>query len=262
VTLARDFYLPKWINPWIGSMIQIEGRNPVYDALKENLVVRVKIAEEVRRDRKVQEIIDLSSMRGVPIETMSRSELNAISVTGHPQGVIAYIKSPQKRSLEQILTEADKGVCVLILDRVQDPNNLGAILRTAEATRVDSIIIPKRGSVSLTPTVHRVSMGGSIYVPVLKESLYTALKLLKKEGFRVVGVDPSGSKDYFTEELTGTIAFVLGGEDRGISPTLLAKCDVVVRIPMLGRLSSLNVTVATAVILYERVRQQLSRAQI
>jgi 23S rRNA (guanosine2251-2'-O)-methyltransferase len=107
-----------------------------------------------------------------------------------------------------------------------------------------------------TPVVHRVSMGGSLYVPVVKQSLYSALKLLRTEGIRIIGVDPSGSMDYFSENLSGAIALVLGGEDRGISPPLLERCDSVVRIPMLGRLETLNVSVATAIVLYERVRQR------
>lgn len=241
-------------------MIRLEGRNPVCEALKDQRVLRVKIAHEVRAEQKVQEIVALSNENGVPIEFTTLAELDRVSATGHHQGIIAHIKQPADRSLKRILSEAGRDVCVLILDQVQDPQNLGAILRTAESTGVDVVIIPRRGSVCVTPTVHRVSMGGSIYVPVLKESLYSALKLLKKGGIRIVGVDPSGSNEYFSEDLTGAIAFVLGGEDRGISPTLLGKCECVVRIPMLGRLRSLNVAVAMAVVLHERVRQQMRRS--
>jgi len=118
------------------------------------------------------------------------------------------------------------------------------------------VVIPKKGSADLGATVHRVSMGGSLHVPVWRRSLYTAIKTLKDDGFRVVGVDASGDSPYWAVDLTGAIAFVIGGEDRGINPTLLEKCDTLIRIPMMGKIPSLNVSVATAIVLYERIRQQ------
>jgi len=99
-------------------------------------------------------------------------------------------------------------------------------------------------------------MGGSLYVPLFRENFHSAIKLLQEKGIRVVGVDPSGSIEYFSENLTGAVAFVLGGEDRGVSSSLLRKCNNVVRIPMRGRIESLNVSVSTALVLYERLRQQ------
>jgi tRNA G18 (ribose-2'-O)-methylase SpoU len=102
-------------------------------------------------------------------------------------------------------------------------------------------------------------MGGSLHVPFLKENLNSAAKLLQEKGIRIIGVDPTGPKEYFSENLTGAVAFVLGGENRGISPSLLEKCDNVVRIPMRGKIESLNVSVSTALILYERLRQQTTK---
>jgi 23S rRNA (guanosine2251-2'-O)-methyltransferase len=121
---------------------------------------------------------------------------------------------------------------------------------------VNGLVISKKGSADIGATVHRVSMGGSLYVPVWKRSLYTAIKTLKNEGFRVVGVDASGDSLHWDVDLTGAIAFVIGGEDRGVNPTLLEKCDIIIRIPMMGNIPSLNVSVATAIVLYERIRQQ------
>jgi len=134
--------------------------------------------------------------------------------------------------------------------------NLGSILRTAEATGVDAVVIPKKGSVGLTPAVLRASMGGGLHVPIVRDSLFQTTKLLKQEGVRLVAVDPTGSTDYFHERLTGSVALLLGGEDRGINPSLLDRCDNVVRIPMHGRITSLNVGAAAAIVLYERIRQQ------
>jgi 23S rRNA (guanosine2251-2'-O)-methyltransferase len=144
----------------------------------------------------------------------------------------------------------------VMLDQVQDPHNLGAILRTSEATGVDGVIIPKKGSTSLSPTVHRVSMGGSLRVPVWERNFYPVLKKLKDDGLFVIGIDSSGPKTIYEENLDVPAVFIIGGEDRGISPTLLDRCDSILRIPMRGQLESLNVAVATAVVLYERLRQQ------
>jgi len=187
---------------------------------------------------------------------VTRQQLKELSITGRDQGVIALTAPPTYIPLGKILEKGGKEILAVILDEVQDPQNLGSILRTAEATGVDIVIIPKKGSVGITPSVHRASMGGSVYVPVARENLFTAIKLLKEEGARCVAVDSSGSVDYFEADLKGSLALVLGGEDKGVSPALLRKCDLVVRIPMVGHLSSLNVGVAAALVMYERLRQQ------
>jgi len=217
--------------------VRIEGRNPVFEALKNHRVLKVWIAQETKADQKIREIMDLCDDSRVPIESTTLAELDRISETRHHQGAIAYLKRPRQQNL----------------------HNLGAILRTAESAGVDCVVVPKRSSVGLTATVHRVSMGGSIYVPVLRASLYSTLKALKMEGIHVIGVDPVGSKPYFSEDLTGSVAFIMGGEDKGIGQGLLQKCDSIVHIPMLGRLKSLNLSVAAAIILYERVRQQTEK---
>lgn len=237
-------------------MIQAEGRNPVYEALKAHRAVKLMVAREVEKEKKVQLILELSKAVGVPANFTSMTELDGLSETGRHQGVIAFVKPSQIRSLGAIVEEMNDDSCLLLLEQVQDPQNLGAILRTAESAAVCAVVIPKHKSVELTPAVHRVSMGGSLHVPLFRESLHSVSKLLQQKGVRLIGVDPSGSAEYFSENLTGAVAFVLGGEDRGISPSLLEKCDSVVRIPMRGKIESLNVSVSTALILYERLRQQ------
>jgi 23S rRNA (guanosine2251-2'-O)-methyltransferase len=237
-------------------MLQVEGRNPVHELLQKGKVVRVLVARESKDDPRVQEIIRLASRLKTSVKVTERSSLNKLSETGHHQGVIAFVEAERYVPVRRILDE--KEPCVLILDRVQDPMNLGSILRTAEATEVSGVVIPKRGGVGLTPTVLRASMGGGFNVPVAQDSLFQAVKLLKRAGTKIIGVDPSGTVEYFDERLTGGLALVLGGEGRGISPTLLSKCDSVVRIPMKGQITSLNVGVAAAVVLYERMRQRIS----
>ena len=240
-------------------MMQVEGRNPVYEALKAHRAVKVIVAREAENEKKVQQIVEFSKSVGIPVNLTSMAELNGMSETRRHQGVIAVVKPSQIRSLEAIVEAMGDDSCLLLLEQVQDPQNLGAILRTAEAAAVSAVVVPKHGSVELTPAVHRASMGGSLHVPFLTENLNSVAKLLKDNGIRLIGVDPTGPKEYFSESLTGAVAFVLGGEDRSISPSLLEECDSVVRIPMRGKIESLNVSVSTALVLYERLRQQTTK---
>lgn len=236
-------------------MLRVEGRNPVYEALKTMRPARILISEKTRGDPKIQQIIDQARKQRIPIEFVEASELNSLSETRRHQGVIALMKTPRQASIDQVLS-AEGDLCVLLLDRVQDPMNLGSILRTADAAGVNGIVIPKKGGVGITPTVLRASMGAGLRIPVVKASLYQTVKLLKREGAKIIGVDPTGDIEYYDERLRGSLALILGGEGRGLSPTLLGKCDSVIRIPMAGNIESLNVGVAAAVVLYERIRQQ------
>ena len=237
-------------------MIQLEGRNPVYEALKQGLVLSIKLEYGHENDVKIKQIMDLARKKRVEVEMVKRKQIERISTTGNHQGVIGYAQTNVNWSLGKVLQETGKEVCVLILDQVQDPHNLGAIIRTSDGAGVDGIVIPKKGSAEVNNTVHRVSMGASLNVPVWKTNLYPAIKQMQDEGLRIIGVDASGSKPYYEETLSGAVGIVIGGEDRGINPTLLSKCDSVVNIPMKGKLDSLNVSVATSIILFERIRQQ------
>ncbi len=237
-------------------MIQLEGRNPVYEALKQGLVLSIKLEYGHENDAKIKQIIDLARKKRVKVDMVKRKQIERISTTGNHQGVIGYAQTNVNWSLGKVLQETAKEVCVLILDQVQDPHNLGAIIRTSDGAGVDGILIPKKGSAEVNNTVHRVSMGASLNVPVWQTNLYPAIKQMQDAGLRIIGIDASGSKPYYEETLSGAVGIVIGGEDRGINPTLLSKCDSVVNIPMKGKLDSLNVSVATSIILFERVRQQ------
>jgi 23S rRNA (guanosine2251-2'-O)-methyltransferase len=236
-------------------MSKVEGRNPVLEAVRGRMADRVLVDEGSKSARKIEEIVNLARSTSIHVEFVTRRELDKISETGHHQGVLAFIVRPSYVSIEKVLSEVEGDICVVILDRVQDPMNLGSVLRTAEATGVNAVVIPRRGGVGLTPAVRRAAMGGDVYVPVVRERPFRVLRSLKEEGIKVVGVETGGGVDYFNERLTGSVAFILGGEGGGLSQQMMEKCDVVVRIPMSGRLDSLNVGVAAAVVLYERVRQ-------
>jgi len=237
-------------------MIQAEGRNPVHEALKTTKPEKILVAKGIEDQHKIAEILRLAEERGTPVEIVPKKRLDTLSQSGRHQGVIALIQPPKPPTLKTILTRNRGDVTLILLDRLYDPMNLGSILRTAEATGVDAVIIPKKGSVGLTPAVLRASMGGGLHIPIIKDSLFQTTKLLKREGVKLVGVDPTGPTDYYSERLTGSVALLMGGEDRGINPSLLDRCDSIVRIPMHGRITSLNVGAATAIILYERIRQQ------
>jgi 23S rRNA (guanosine2251-2'-O)-methyltransferase len=242
-------------------MTQVEGRNPVLETLKRGGIRKLLVLEGSTNDPKVKEIVDLAKRRGAPVEFVARSVLDKMSETRHHQSIIALVEAPGYVALSRTLENAGREPCVIILDGVQDPQNLGSILRTADAAGVNAVLIPKKEGVGLTSTVLRVSMGGGAYVPVARENIYPAVKFLKDEDFKLVAVDTSGDSDLWEEDLTGAVALVLGGEGEGISPTLLNKCDSVVRIPMHGHVSSLNVGVSAAVVLYERLRQLEARRE-
>ncbi|MCX6656216.1 MAG: 23S rRNA (guanosine(2251)-2'-O)-methyltransferase RlmB, partial [Candidatus Bathyarchaeota archaeon] len=234
----------------------------VLETLKQGGIRKLLVVEGSTSDPKVKEIVGLAKGRGVPVELVEKMVLDNMSETRHHQGVIALVEAPSYIALNRVVEKAGREPCVIILDGVQDPQNLGSILRTSDATGVDAVLIPKKEGVGLTPTVLRVSMGGGAHVPVARENIYPAVKLLKDEGFKLVAVDTSGDYDLWEEDLTGAVALVLGGEGEGISPTLLNKCDSIVRIPMHGHVSSLNVGVSAAVVLYERLRQlEVKRGQ-
>jgi len=236
-------------------LIKLEGRNPVLEALRAGLLERMVLEAGHESDPKVQMLLKLARSKGVAVETVDRRELRRLSQTGIPQGVVGFARPPRFPSLEEVLSGPGREVCILILDQVQDPRNLGAIIRTAEGAGVDGVLLPRKGSAEVNETVHRVSMGASLHVPVWRTRIYPAVKRLRDSGVRLVAVDPGGGRPYYEADLGGSVALVFGGENRGVSPTLLEKCGEVVRIPMRGHLQSLNVSVAAGVVLYERLRQ-------
>jgi 23S rRNA (guanosine2251-2'-O)-methyltransferase len=238
-------------------MIQVEGRNPVKEALKTTRPEKIYIAENMKNQEKIDEIMNQAGIFRIPIEIVSKRFLDSLSKSRHHQGIIAIVPLPEKIKLIDVLSKNEQDITLIIIVNLYDPMNLGSIIRTAVATGVDAIIISKKGSIGLTPSVIRASMGGAFHIPLIRENLYQAVKTLKKEGVKIVGVDLSGTQDHFNERLSGPIAIILGGEDKGINQTLLKKCDAIVRIPIQEKMSSLNVGVAAAVVLYEIVRQKL-----
>ncbi|AKL97072.1 tRNA/rRNA methyltransferase SpoU [Clostridium aceticum] len=239
---------------------QIEGRNPVMEALKSHREIDKILVAKGAKEGSIQKIIAMAKEQGVFIQYVERQKLNELSESDNHQGVIAMVAAYKYSELEDILeiakTRGEKPF-VLLLDEITDPHNLGSIMRTADAVGAHGIIIPKRRSVGLTATVAKTSAGAIEYVPVVKVSnIAQTIDKLKSEGLWVAGADLGGKSNHFEADFTGAIALVIGSEGKGISRLIREKCDFLVTIPMVGKVASLNASVAAATLMYEVLRQR------
>ncbi len=235
---------------------RICGVHAVYEALASDRlpIERIHIAREAHSP-KLKEILDLARDRGVPVRKEERAVLDRLAQGELHQGIIA-ISGAVSYSDFDTLFKADKPL-VVVLDGVEDPHNLGAVVRTAEACGASGIVVPERHAAPLTATVIRASAGASAYLPIVRvKNLVSAIEEMKRRGLWVVGVDPGGRQEWTGFDYKGPIALVLGGEHRGLRRLVREHCDALVRIPMLGKVASLNISVAAGVALYEVVRQR------
>jgi 23S rRNA (guanosine2251-2'-O)-methyltransferase len=239
--------------------VSLEGRNVVLEALRAGREISAIYVDEAVDSRgKIAQILERARAAYIPVSTVNRSELGRMSVTGSHQGVVALAAPKREPSLKGLLDSlSDKRAPLLVvLGEVMYEQNLGAILRTAEGAGVDGVVVPTRRGAPLSATVSRVSMGASEYVPVIRESPTSALAAIRRAGITIFGVEAVGDRCYFEADLVGPAAFVFGGEDKGLSTTIRDRCDAVLTIPLAGHITSLNVSVSVAVVLYEKVRQQ------
>ena len=235
---------------------RICGVHAVYEALASDRlpIERIHIAREAHSP-KLKEILGLARDRRVPVRKEERAVLDRLAQGGLHQGIIA-ISGAVSYSDFDTLFKADKPL-VVVLDSVEDPHNLGAVVRTAEACGASGIVVPERHAAPLTATVIRASAGASAYLPIVRvKNLVGAIEEMKRRGLWVVGVDPAGTQEWTGFDYKGPIALVLGGEHRGLRRLVREHCDALVRIPMLGKVASLNISVAAGVALYEVVRQR------
>ena len=240
---------------------QIEGRNPVLEALRAgHELLKLYILKNESNSGPLREIADQANKKGIPVHLVDNEVLNRIAVTRNHQGVIAMAAEWKYASLKDIFGQASQKAeppFILLLDGVEDPQNLGSILRTAEAAGVHGIIIPERRAVGLTAVVGRASAGAIEHIPVVRvTNLTKTMEELKKEGLWFTAVEMDGTIEFQQADLKGPIGVVIGGEGNGISHLVREHCDQVVRIPMWGKINSLNVAVATGIILYEVKRQR------
>ncbi len=231
------------------------GINPVQEALRAGLgLIRILLAEG-RGGADAAELRGLAVQRGIPVETVERRVLDRICGHGRHQGVAAAAKPFVYAGLEEVLANRHPAAAedlVLILDGILDPQNLGALIRTAHCFGANGVVIPARRASPVTAAAVKASAGAALHTPVaVEENLVRTVEVLKDRGFWVYGTDASASRSLEATELCGRIALVVGAEGKGIRPLLRSKCDVLVSIPMMGKFDSLNVSVATGILLYE-----------
>jgi len=240
-------------------MHYIYGINSVTEALKARgrAFEWVGMAKE-RHDLRLQRLIEDCRKLGVPVRFLQRAELDRMAGHVAHQGVVAVTSAKQYSDLDDVVA-AKRGLysLVVVLDGVEDPHNLGAILRTADAAGVDGVVIPERRAAGVTGTVTKASAGASEHLPVAKvTNISRTVEELKDRNIWTVGLDEHSSQTYDAIDYNMDCALVLGAEGKGLHDLVKKKCDFLVSIPMLGKVPSLNVSVAAAVVLYEIVRQR------
>ncbi len=233
------------------------GRNPVIEALKSGANIDTIYIDGNGGSLSV--IRRLAKENGIVVKDADDKKLSRLSGGASHQGVVAEGACGEYVTVEDILAVSQKKGTkpfIIICDEIEDPHNLGAIIRTAETSGADGVIIPKRRSASLNATVFKTSAGAASYVPVARVSnLASCIDTLKENGVWVYGTDASGS-DYCDTDLTGGIALVIGSEGFGISKLIQKKCDFMIKLPMLGKINSLNASVAAGIFMYEVLRQR------
>lgn len=234
-------------------------------AVEEALAARGRAFEYVavapgRGDARIQKITQLCRAAGVAVRPIPRDQLARLAGTIHHQGVVAVTAEKKYSDLEDVV-ENKRGQFsfVLVLDGVEDPHNLGAIIRTAEGAGADGLVIPERRATGVTATVVKASAGASEYLPIAKVvNIGRAIEDLKSRNIWTVGLDERGGKPYDQVDFKMDCALVLGAEGHGLHEQVRKKCDFLVAIPMLGKVPSLNVSVAAAIVMYEVARQRRS----
>ena len=239
---------------------QIEGRNSVLELLESNRDINKILIAKGERHGSINKIITIAKQRKIVIAEVERQKLNAISETNNHQGVIAIVPPFNYVEVEDILNEAKtkkEDAFVLILDGIEDPHNLGSIIRTAETAGVHGVIIPKRRAASVNATVSKSSAGAVEHVKIARvNNINETIKYLKEESLWICGTDGDAKDYYYNQNLKGPMAIVIGSEGFGISRLVKENCDFLVKIPMKGKITSLNASVSAGIVIYEAVKQR------
>jgi 23S rRNA (guanosine2251-2'-O)-methyltransferase len=237
----------------------IAGRNPVREALRADRAVnKILIAGGVLSGP-LKEIFNLAGVKKIPVQVVDRRRLDKFVPGAIHQGVVAFAAVRKYVTLDDLIAGVGPGEepFVFVLDQMHDPHNLGAILRTADTAGMHGVIVPRHRSARLTPAVAKASAGAVEYVPVARvANIARTVDFLKTKGFWVVGADAHGREIFWDARLDGPLALVIGGEDKGLGRLVRERCDILVRVPMSGRVNSLNASVAAALLAYEVLRQR------
>ena len=243
-------------------MANIEGRNPIIEALRSDRPIDKLMISNTSKEGSIKKIIGMAKEKNIVIQYVDKHKLDEISTSHSHQGVIAVVSDYKYYDLEdlfEIARERGEDPFFIILDEITDPHNLGTIIRTADAVGAHGVIIPKRRSVHITSVVAKASAGAVEYVPVCKvTNIANTIKHLKKEGLWIAAADMDGGV-FYEQDLTGPLALVIGSEGFGVSRIVKQNCDFVVKMPMIGNVSSLNASVAGGILLYEIFRQRMKK---
>mgnify|MGYP003294262986 CR=1 FL=1 len=241
---------------------QLEGRNALQEALKSGRTIDKVFIADGDTDKSLQRLAAMAKEAGAVIVPVDRRKLDMMSTTHAHQGIIAQAAAHEYATIDDILEEAaqrGQAPLIVICDELSDPHNLGAIMRSAECAGAHGVIIPKRRSVGLTATVAKASAGAVEYMKVARvANINNAIRELKEKGVWIYGAAGEGSQPMYRADLTGPAAIIIGNEGDGISQLVRKNCDMLVHIPMSGRISSLNASAAASILLYEAVRQRLN----
>ena len=242
---------------------KIYGFNPVIEALESGSEIDKILLKDGIKHSKASKITALAKEKKIPFQFVNQSKLDTLTEGANHQGVLAFSAVHKYYTVDEILesaAEKNEPPFIVILDSVTDPHNLGSIIRTANAAGAHGVIIPKNRSAGLSSTVFKVSAGASEYTMVAKvTNLSRTVEDLKKKGVWVAGTALEAEGYHFDTDLKGPLAVIIGSEGEGMSRILREKCDFLVKIPMLGRIESLNASVAAGILLYEAVRQRIKQ---
>ena len=244
---------------------QVEGRNAVLELLESGKDINKIFVEKGEKHGSIHKIIAIAKERRIIIVEKEKRQMQEMAQNQNYQGVIAIVPPFEYCEIEDILEEAEnknEDPFVLILDGIEDPHNLGSIIRTAETAGVHGIIIPKRRAAAVNSTVAKTSAGAVEYMKIARvTNISDAIDKLKRAGLWICGTDISTEKYYYNQDLTGPIGIVIGNEGSGMSEKVRKNCDFLVKIPMKGKVTSLNASVSTGIVAYEAVKQRLSKME-
>lgn len=237
----------------------IMGKNPVLEALKSERDINKILIAEGSQGGQMQQVIGLAKAANVLVQFVPKKKLDQM-VEGNHQGVIAQVAAYQYAEIDDLFTAAEKkneSPFFLLLDEIEDPHNLGSIMRTADAVGAHGIIIPKRRAVGLTATVAKASTGAIEHIPVVRvTNMARTIDELKDKGVWIAGTDAKGSEDYRRFDGTLPLGLVIGSEGKGMGRLIRDKCDFLIHLPMSGHVTSLNASVAAALLMYEVYRKR------
>ena len=242
---------------------QVEGRNSVLELLESEKDINKIFVTKGEKHGSINKIIAIAKEKKVVIIEKEKKQMDEMAQTNNYQGVIAIVPPFEYCELEDILNIAkqkQEDAFVLILDGIEDPHNLGSIIRTAETAGVHGVIIPKRRAVQVNATVNKASAGAVEHMNIARVTNITECILkLKEAGLWICGTDVNTETYYYNQDLTGPLGIVIGNEGKGISDKVKKNCDFLVKIPMKGKVSSLNASVSTGIVIYESVKQRLNK---